>query len=90
MHNLAAGQPDGDRGRRLGGKARVRRLAGAPVDDSGRTHAQYWGFLTWVRRGLIYVGDAKPVQGRWDLLGEILAAVTVGGDDADNADDDRG
>jgi len=49
MNNLSKGQPDGDRGRSLGGKARVKKLARLPVDDSGRSHAQYWGQLGWFR-----------------------------------------
>jgi hypothetical protein len=49
MHNLELGQEDGDRGRRLGGKARVRKLARKPVDDSGRSMAQYWAQVGWWR-----------------------------------------
>ena len=46
-HNLSNGQPDGDKGRSLGGKARTRKLARQPVDDSGRSYAQYWAQLGW-------------------------------------------
>ena len=49
MNNLSKGEPDGDKGRRLGGKARVRALARVPVDDSGRTHAQFWAMLGWMK-----------------------------------------
>jgi hypothetical protein len=41
--------PDGAKGRSMGGRARVRKLARVPVDDSGRSHAQYWGQLGWVK-----------------------------------------
>lgn len=41
--------PDGRKGRRLGGEARVRKLARAPVDDSGRTHAQLWAQVGWTK-----------------------------------------
>ena len=42
-------KPEGDRGRRLGGKARVRKLAKRPVDDSGRSMAQYWAQVGWFK-----------------------------------------
>jgi hypothetical protein len=45
--NLRLGQADGDRGRRLGGEARTRNLSCRPVDDSGRSHAQYWAQKGW-------------------------------------------
>lgn len=48
-HNLSKGQPDGDRGRSAGGKARTRKLSRLPVDDSGRSYAQYWAQLGWFR-----------------------------------------
>lgn len=47
--NLKAGKQDGDAGRRAGGQARVQQLALEPVDDSGRSHAQYWAQLGWWR-----------------------------------------
>jgi len=40
---------DGDRGRRLGGATRTRTLGMTPVDDSGRSHQQYWAQLGWYR-----------------------------------------
>jgi len=45
--NLSKGQPDGDRGRSLGGKARTSGHALEPIDDSGRSHAQYWAQVGW-------------------------------------------
>jgi hypothetical protein len=47
--NLRKGQPDGDRGRRLGGKARTASYAQEPVDDSGRSRQQFYGQLGWWR-----------------------------------------
>jgi len=47
--NLRKGQPDGDRGRRAGGRARIRVQAQSPVDDSGRSWQQYWGMVGWAR-----------------------------------------
>jgi len=47
--NLQAGEKDGDLGRRAGGRVRVQTLARQPVDDSGRSHAQYWAQLGWWR-----------------------------------------
>ena len=47
--NLKKGQKDGDRGRRAGGRARVRTVATQPVDDSGRSMAQYWAQVGWMK-----------------------------------------
>jgi len=41
--------PDGTKGRSLGGTARVQKLARVPVDDGGRSHAQYWAQLGWMK-----------------------------------------
>lgn len=40
---------DGAKGRSMGGEARIRKLARAPVDDSGRTHAQLWAQVGWMK-----------------------------------------
>ena len=44
--NLRRGQPDGDRGRSLGGKKRAERNTEI-LDDSGRTVAQYRAMRQW-------------------------------------------
>lgn len=67
--NLRRGQADGDRGRQLGGQVRMATLGSEPVDDSGRSHAQYWAQLGWMRL-VARVGrkEAGRIQGQRGAL----------------------
>jgi len=46
--NLRTGEKDGDRGRRLGGKAHADGNDSI-LDDSGRTLGQYWAQVGWFK-----------------------------------------
>jgi hypothetical protein len=62
-HNLARGQPDGARGRRLGGQARARKENKAPRDWPC-PHCERMGYTTkaqcWGHRGFAKVMQDNP------------------------------
>ena len=68
---------DGARGRSLGGRARVRKYARQPIDDSGRTMAQYWAQVGWMKMvrelGLDGARAEMGRRGRETWNGEMAA-----------------